>query len=66
MVFVAEGEVSLFVFMLDLGTALSDGSSGDEMCALGYDVLLEGLSLPFVRLEYGTVKTTIVIKVIQL
>ena len=33
------------------------------MRAVGYQVLLEGLSLPLVQLEYGTVKTTVFIKV---
>src|SRR5258708_12566678 len=51
--------------MLDLGSALRGGSvvRGRDVRAVGYEVLLEGLSSPFVQLEYGTVKTTVVIKV---
>jgi hypothetical protein len=36
---------------------------GRDVRAVGYEILLKGLSLPFVQLEYGTVKTTVVIKV---
>jgi hypothetical protein len=51
--------------MLDLGSALGGGSvvRGRDVRAVRYEVLLEGLSLPFVQLEYGTVKTTVVVKV---
>src|SRR4051794_35088507 len=63
-VFVAAREVSLVVFMLDLGSALCGWVvGGRDVRAVGYEILLEGLSLPFVQLEYGTVKTTVVIKV---
>jgi len=36
---------------------------GRDAGAVGYEVLLEGLSLPFVQLEHGTVETPVVIKV---
>jgi hypothetical protein len=51
--------------MSDLGSALRGGSivQGRDVRAVGDEVLLEGLPLPFVQLEYGTVKTTVVIKV---
>ena len=64
-IFVATREVSLFVFTLDLGSTLRRGSvvRGRDVRAVGYEVLLEGLSLPFVQLEHGTVETTVVIKV---
>jgi hypothetical protein len=58
-------EVTLFVFMLDLGSALRGGSvcRRRDVRAVGYEVPFEGLPLPFVQLEYGTVKTIVVIKV---
>jgi hypothetical protein len=45
---VAARKVSLFVFMLDLGSALRVGSvvRGRDVRAVSYEVLLEGLSLP--------------------
>jgi hypothetical protein len=49
----------------DLGRALRCGLDfwRRDVRPLGYKVLLEGLSLPFVHPEYGTVEVTIVIKV---
>jgi len=63
--FVVAKEVSLFVFTIDLGSASRCGSvvGGRDVRAVGYEVLLEGLPLPFTQLEYGTVKTTAVIEV---
>src|SRR5579871_220616 len=51
--------------MFDLGSALRGGSivQGRDVRAAGHEVLLEGLPLPFVKLEDGTVKTTVVIEV---
>jgi hypothetical protein len=51
--------------MLDLESALRGSSvvRGRDVRAVGYEVLLEGSSLPFVELEYGAVKATVVIKV---
>jgi hypothetical protein len=63
-------EDDLFVFMLhlrsfDLGRALRCGLDfwRRDVRPLGYEILLEGLSLPFAHPEYGTVEATIVIKV---
>jgi len=51
--------------MFDLRSAWRGGSvvRGRDVRAVGYKFLLEGLSLTFVQLEYGTVKTTVAIKI---
>jgi hypothetical protein len=60
-IFVAAREVSLFAFMLHRGRALRGDSvvRGRDARAVGYEVLLEGLSLPFVHMASPQLKAVV-------